>query len=80
MARAVGVTHGNAKLTPEAVRSIRIRRRAGETLDSIAASYPHLDYSTIGNAARRETWKHVADFESLDVWGDGEHMEIWQLP
>lgn len=55
-----GERHHLAKLTADDVRSIRQRRAGGETIDLIwLSSYPDMDPSTLGSAARGDTWKHV---------------------
>lgn len=53
-----GVDRHNAKLTPEVVKDIRLRRRF-ETLSDIAEDYG-VSMSVVSNAARRKTWKHIS--------------------
>lgn len=50
-----GHRNGRAKLTADAVREIRRRRAAGETLASLAASFG-IGTSQVGRIARREEW------------------------
>lgn len=53
-----GEIQGSAKLTDNAVREIRRRRQAGESLKSLAKSYG-VCQSTVSAAARGALWKHV---------------------
>lgn len=51
-----GQEHGNAKLTEDDVRSIRVRLANGESQRSVAASY---GISQFGVRHARDGWKHV---------------------
>lgn len=53
-----GSAHGNAKLTEELVRSIRMRYGRGESLVDLAAEIG-VDRYTIWSAATGKTWSHV---------------------
>lgn len=53
-----GSANGMARLTEAAVREIRSRRAAGETLKRLAATYG-VDHSTIRRAAVGQTWGHI---------------------
>lgn len=53
-----GETHTQSKLTSDQVREIRSRRAAGESLNSLAASFG-VRISNISSIARRRSWKHV---------------------
>lgn len=55
---SVGEDRPLAKLTDDAVREIRRRWSAGETLDHIAADYP-ATRSTVWLAATGKTWRHI---------------------
>lgn len=48
-----------AKLTPDAVRSIREEHKAGERIVALAAKY-HVTESAIVGAIKRVNWRHVA--------------------
>ncbi|MGH1502812.1 MAG: HNH endonuclease signature motif containing protein [Acidimicrobiales bacterium] len=47
------------KLTAKDVLSIRQRHKDGESVGSIARTYPQLHNSTIHAVVRRKTWKHI---------------------
>lgn len=55
---SIGEKHGNAKLTDDAVRSIRLRRQSGEPLPSIAADFG-VTKQLIWNIVKLRGWKHV---------------------
>lgn len=55
---ARGDTHGNAKLTADAVRDIRRRAAAGE-FASVAAKMYGLTPGHIRKIVRRELWRHI---------------------
>ena len=57
--RSRGAACYNAKVSEEDVREIRRLRAEGYTLTQLAARFP-LHPMTIGEIARRETWRHVA--------------------
>ena len=54
----LGETNGAAKLTNEAVRSIRRRHPMGESMAALAREYG-VCYGTIKDVVRRRTWKQV---------------------
>jgi DNA-directed RNA polymerase specialized sigma subunit len=56
--RALGINHGNAKLTDEKVRLIRIRLKNGEEQRPIA-KYFGVSQITISQISRGNIWKHV---------------------
>lgn len=68
-----GVSHGNARLTDEAVREIRRRRAASEPLKKIAGDF-RVDISVVSAIARRIAWAHVVDIRepdsSVEKWRD----------
>jgi hypothetical protein len=57
--QARGERQASAKLTPEAVRHIRLWVASGETAYAIAKSYA-VDPKTIKGIIRGRTWRHVA--------------------
>ena len=52
---SLGSAHGNARLTENAVREIRL---SSESENDLAARYG-VSGATVGSARRRKTWKHV---------------------
>lgn len=55
-----GSKHHLAKLTEEDVREARRRRAAGETVESIWLSFPHIEcMSTVQYMLQGKTWRHV---------------------
>jgi hypothetical protein len=56
--RAVGVDHGNSKLSEEDVREIRRLRQEGWTLKSLESCFG-VCYSAIWKIVKRITWKHI---------------------
>lgn len=57
---ARGSGHTQAKLDEAKVTAIRIARRAGVELETLAVEHD-IDVRNIGRAARGETWKHVTE-------------------
>ena len=55
---AIGESHGNARLTEEKVREIRMWRNLGYTVQSIAEAYK-VHAVNISYIANRTAWKHV---------------------
>jgi hypothetical protein len=53
-----GERNGHTKLTEDAVRAIRARHAAGETLKAISAT-AGTTFTNVSQIVRRETWKHV---------------------
>ncbi len=53
-----GVMRANARLSPDKVRSIRVRRAAGARCDLLAEEFG-VSHATISDAVYRRTWKHV---------------------
>lgn len=57
-AHPIGELHGQALLTEQQVRDIRLRHRNGETIADLGRAYG-LKYGTVWAAVRRLTWRHV---------------------
>ncbi len=53
-----GERHGNAKLTPERVRSMRMVRELGASYRQLADMFG-VSHATVGHICTRKTWKHV---------------------
>lgn len=58
VANGEGMPH--SKLTAKDVMEIRTRYERGDKIKSISIDYPHVARHTVGNAAKRRTWRHVA--------------------
>jgi hypothetical protein len=58
--RSVGETHGNAKLTVDAVRQLRRRYDAGESLPKLAAEFG-INRGNAWGVVTRKRWTHVKD-------------------
>lgn len=62
----LGEDNGRARLTEDAVRSIRRRRTDGETMTSIASDLG-VSTSTVKAVVDRRTWAHVADLSTQEI-------------
>lgn len=51
--------HWKAKLSDDDIRQIRQRRKAGETVKSIQASFPHVCQATVSHIVTGRTWTSV---------------------